>query len=156
MGFPAVKVHWYDGGLKPERPAELEEGRSIDQASSNVLFMGTKGVLRCGEYGDSPRLLPLSRHREFLRNKPPQTLERIKTSHEGNWIEACKTGGQATSNFDYAGPLTEMVTMGNLAIRPENVGKKLEWDGEKMRVTNENKANDYVQMHYRKGWSLEM
>jgi predicted dehydrogenase len=156
LGFPAVKVHWYDGGLKPERPAELEEGRPIDQASSNVLFMGTKGVLRCGEYGDSPRLLPLSRHREFLRNKPPQTLERIKTSHEGNWIEACKTGGQATSNFDYAGPLTEMVTMGNLAIRPENVGKKLEWDGEKMRVTNENKANDYVQMHYRKGWSLEM
>ncbi len=155
-GMPAVKVHWYDGGLKPERPEALEISRKIDQASSNVLFIGSKGTLRCGEYGTDPKLLPYERHREFSRNKPPQTLERIKTSHEGNWIEACKAGGQATSHFDYSGPFTEMVTMGNLAIRPENVGKKLLWDGENMRVTNDEKANDYVQMHYRKGWSLEM
>ncbi|MGD2094037.1 MAG: Gfo/Idh/MocA family oxidoreductase [Phycisphaerales bacterium] len=155
-GMPAVKVHWYDGGLKPERPKALEENRPLDQASSNVLFMGTKGVLRCGEYGDHPQLLPYSRMREFSRNKPPQTLERIKTSHEGNWIEACKTGGQATSHFDYSGPLTEMVVMGNLAIRPENVGKKLLWDGDNMKVTNNDKANEYVKPEYRKGWSLEM
>jgi predicted dehydrogenase len=155
-GMPAVKVHWYDGGLKPERPEALEIGRPINQASSNVLFMGSKGVLRCGEYGDNPQLLPYERMREFSKNKPPQTLERIKTSHEGNWIEACKTGGKATSNFDYSGPFTEMVTMGNLAIRPENVGKKLLWDGENMRVTNDDKANDYVHPHYREGWSLEM
>jgi len=156
-GMPAVKVHWYDGGLKPERPAELEIDRQLNQASSNVLFMGSKGVLRCGEYGDHPQLLPYSRMREFSRNKPPQTLKRIRpTSHEGNWLEACKTGGQAVSNFDYAGPFTEMVTMGNLAIRPENVGKKLLWDGENMRVTNDEKANEYVHMHYREGWSLEM
>jgi len=156
LGFPAVKVHWYDGGLKPERPKELNIRRPLNQASSNVLFMGSKGVLRCGEYGDNPQLLPFERMREFTKNKPPQTLKRITTSHEGNWIEACKTGGKATSNFDYAGPFTEMVTMGNLAIRPENVGKKLEWDGENMRVTNDEGANDFVQMHYRKGWSLEM
>ena len=155
-GMPAVKVHWYDGGLKPERPKELEPGRPLNQESSNVLFIGSKGVLRCGEYGGNPQLIPYDRMREFSRNKPPQTLERITTSHEGNWIEACKTGGQATSNFDYSGPFTEMVTMGNLAIRPENVGKKLLWDGENMRVTNDEKANEYVQMHYRKGWSLEM
>jgi len=155
-GMPAVKINWYDGGMKPPRPEELEADRRLDQAPSNVLFMGTKGVLRCGEYGDNPRLLPRSRMREFNRNKPPQTLKRIKTSHEGNWIEACKTGGQATSHFDYAGPLTEMVVMGNLAIRPENVGKKLEWDGKNMRVTNDEEANEYVRMHYREGWSLEM
>lgn len=155
-GMPAVKVHWYDGGLKPPRPEALEPNRKLNQASSNVLFMGTKGVLRCGEYGDNPQLLPYSRMREFSKNKPPQTLKRIKTSHEGNWIEACKTGGQATSHFDYSGPFTEMVVMGNLAIRPENVGKKLEWDGVNMRVTNDEKANEYVHMHYREGWSLEM
>jgi len=156
LGFPAVKVHWYDGGIKPPRPAELEENRPLNQASSNVLFMGSKGVLRCGEYGDNPQLLPFSRMREFSKNKPPQTLKRVTTGHEGNWIEACKTGGQATSNFDYSGPFTEMVTMGNLAIRPENVGKKLLWDGDNMKVTNDEKANDYVNMHYRKGWSLDM
>jgi predicted dehydrogenase len=151
--MPPVKVHWYDGGLKPEKPEALG-GMQIGQAASNVLFIGNKGVLRCGEYGDDPHLFPLSLMREYER--PPKTLERVNTSHEGNWLEACKTGGRATSNFDYAGPLTEMVVMGNLAIRPENVGKKLEWDGENMRVTNDEKANDYVQMHYREGWSLEM
>ncbi len=152
-GMPPVKIHWYDGDLKPEKPEALGNMR-IGQASSNVLFIGSKGVLRCGEYGDDPHLFPLSLMREYKR--PPKTLKRITTGHEGNWIEACKTGGQATSNFDYAGPFTEMVVMGNLAIRPENVGKKLLWDGENMRVTNDEKANDYVQMHYRKGWSLEM
>jgi len=151
--MPPVKVHWYDGGLKPEKPEALGNMR-LEQAASNVLFIGSKGVLRCGEYGDDPHLFPLSLMRDYQR--PPKTLKRIKTSHEGNWLEACKTGGKATSNFDYAGPLTEMVVMGNLAIRPENVGKRLEWDGENMRVTNDEKANDYVQMHYRDGWSLEM
>jgi predicted dehydrogenase len=145
-GMPAVKVHWYDGGRLPEKPEALGDMK-IGQAASNVLFIGSKGVLRCGEYGDDPHLFPLSLMREYKR--PAKTLKRINTSHEGNWLEACKAGGQATSNFDYAGPLTEMVTMGNLAIRPENVGKKLEWDGEKMRVTNDEKANEYVQMHYR-------
>jgi len=155
-GMPAVKVNWYDGGLKPARPKELEAARPLDQASSNVLFMGSKGVLRCGEYGDNPQLLPYDRMREFAKNKPAQTLKRITTSHEGNWIEACKTGGKATSDFEYSGPLTEMVTMGNLAIRPENVGKRLEWDGENMKVTNDAKADEYVHPHYRDGWSLEM
>jgi len=155
-GLPAVKVHWYDGGLKPERPEALEIGRPLNQAASNVLFIGSKGVLRCGEYGDNPQLLPYERMREFSRNKPPQTLKRIKTSHEGNWLEAIRTGGQATSHFDYSGPFTEMVTMGNLAIRPENVGKKLLWDGENMRVTNDDKANDYVHPHYRDGYSIEI
>jgi predicted dehydrogenase len=155
-GMPAVKVHWYDGGLKPERPEALEIGRPLNQAASNVLFMGSKGVLRCGEYGDHPQLLPYERMREFSKNKPPQTLKRVGMSHEANWLEAIKTGGQATSHFDYAGPLTEMVTMGNLAIWPDNVGKKLLWDGENMRVTNDEKADDYVHPHYREGWSLDV
>jgi predicted dehydrogenase len=153
-GMPPVKVHWYDGGLKPEKPEALGD-MQIGQAASNVLFMGSKGVLRCGEYGDDPHLFPLSLMREYKR--PPQTLERIPgQAHERNWIRACKGGEAACSNFDYSGPLTEMVTMGNLAIRPENVGKRLEWDGENMRVTNEEKANDYVHPHYREGWSLGM
>jgi predicted dehydrogenase len=151
-GMPAVRIHWYDGGLKPARPDVLEVGRALDQESSNVLFIGSKGVLRCGEYGGSPRLIPETAMKEYKR--PPQTLERIKGGHEQNWIRACKGGPAATSNFDYSGPFTEMVVMGNLALRPENVGKKLEWDGDKMLVTNDKNANDYVQMHYRKGWEL--
>ncbi|MFZ2146260.1 MAG: Gfo/Idh/MocA family oxidoreductase [Sedimentisphaerales bacterium] len=149
-GMPAVKVHWYDGGMKPERPKELEPGRKM----TSVIFVGDKGKLMCGEYGDSPRLIPETKMKEYKR--PAKTLPRVKGSHEQNWIEACKTGGQATSQFDYSGPFTETVVMGNLAIRPENVGKKLLWDGDNMKVTNDEKANEYVNMHYREGWSLEM
>jgi predicted dehydrogenase len=153
-GMPAVTVHWYDGGLKPKKPEALGDLR-LEQDKSNVLFIGSKGVLRCGEYGNEPHLFPLSLMREYKR--PPRQLERVpggQDGHEQNWVRACKGGTPACSNFDYSGPLTEMVTMGNLAIRPENVGKKLLWDGEKMRVTNDEKANDYVRMHYREGWAM--
>jgi predicted dehydrogenase len=154
-GMPPVKIHWYDGGLRPARPEALEAGRSMGNPdSSHVMFIGSKGILRCEEYGDTPRLVPESLMKDFKR--PAKTLPRIGMSHERNWIRACKGGPAACSNFDYSGPFTEMVVMGNLAIRPENVGKKLEWDGDKMRVTNDEKANDYVQMHYREGWELKV
>ena len=84
--------------------------------------------------------------------RPPKTLPRINTSHEQDWITACKGGRAACSNFDYAGPLTETVVMGNLAIR--RLGEKLQWDGENMEVTNDDRANKYVNEPYRKGWSL--
>ncbi len=151
-GMPAVTLYWYDGGRKPPRPAALEEGRRLEQASSNVLFIGSKGVLRCGEYGDSPRLIPESRMQEYKRPEP--TLPRVNMGHEQDWIRACKGGVAACSNFDYSGPLTETVVMGNLALRPEVLGKKLLWDGANMKVTNNDKANEYVNLPYRDGWSL--
>jgi len=152
-GMPKVLLHWYDGGMKPPRPDALEPDRKLEQAASNVLFIGEKGVLRCGEYGDSPRLIPETLMKEYKR--PPETLPRIEGGsggHEKNWIRACKGGEPACSNFDYSGPLTETVVMGNLAIR--NLGKKLLWDGENMKVTNDEKANEYVKPTYREGWSL--
>jgi hypothetical protein len=154
-GMPPVKVHWYDGGLKPQRPDILELGRRLEQAESNVLFIGSKGILRCGEYGDSPRLIPESLMQSYERPEP--SLPRIPGSsngHEQDWIRACKGGTAACSNFDYSGPLTEMVVMGNLAIHSDNLGKKLLWDGENMRMTNDEKANEYVRPNYREGWSL--
>jgi len=151
-GMPPLKLHWYDGGLKPPRPDALEPGRRLDQAASNVLFIGEKGVLRCGEYGDSPRLIPEKLMREYKR--PPKTLPRVNMSHEQDWIVACKGGRPACSNFDYSGPFTETVVMGNLALR--RLGTRLEWDGENMKVTNDDKANEYIRPEYRDGWSLEM
>lgn len=145
-GMPPVKLSWYDGGLKPERPEELEPGRKM----RSVIFIGDKGKLMCGEYGDSPRLIPETKMQEYKR--PPKTLPRVEGSHEQNWIDACKNGTQACSNFDYAGPMSESVVMGNLAIR--NPGQKLEWDGENMKVTNVAEANKYVNEPYREGWTL--
>ncbi|MCX5639155.1 MAG: Gfo/Idh/MocA family oxidoreductase [Planctomycetota bacterium] len=147
--MPPVKLHWYDGGMKPPRPDELERGRQM----TSVIFIGDKGKLMCGEYGDNPRLIPETKMKEYKR--PPETLPRIEGGHhEQNWIRACKGGEPACSNFDYSGPFTEAVVMGNLAIH--RLGAKLLWDGENMKVTNDEEANRYVKQPYREGWSLEL
>jgi predicted dehydrogenase len=151
--MPPVKLRWYDGGMLPPRPEELEPGRQVGKEGSGVIFVGDKGKLMCGTYGDSPRLIPETRMREYKR--PPKTLPRIEGDvggHEKNWVRACKGGEPACSHFDYAGFLTEAVLMGNLAIR--HPGVRLNWDGENMRVTNLPEANEYVQRQYRQGWTL--
>ena len=143
--MPPVKMTWYDGGLMPALPEKLEP----KQRSGGVIFVGDKGKLMCGTYGNNPRLIPDMKMKEY--KQPPVTLPRIIGSHEQNWIDACKGGEPACSNFNYAGPFTEMVLLGNLAIR---VGEKLYWDGEKMEVTNLPEANEYLRTLYREGWEL--
>jgi predicted dehydrogenase len=150
-GMPAVKLHWYDGGMMPQRPEEFESRRRLPDSGS--IFVGEKGYLLSGTYGESPRIVPESKMREYKR--PPKTIERIEggvEGHEQDWVRACKGGKPAGSNFDYSGPMTESVVMGNLAIRYPQ--RKLEWDGEKMEVTNFPEANQFVNPPYRKGWSL--
>ncbi len=147
--MPAVTVRWFDGGLMPPRPDELEPGRMMGNGSSGVIFIGSKGKLMCGEYGDSPRLIPETRMKAY--KQPPKTLPRVKGSHEENWIQACKGGEPADSNFDYSGPMTEAVVLGNISLR---MGQKLEWDGANLTVTNVKEANALVKPEYRAGWSL--
>jgi predicted dehydrogenase len=150
-GMPPVKLYWYDGGMTPERPDELEPEREFEFGDGGgCMFVGDKAKLVCGTYGDSPRIIPESKMQEYKR--PPQSLPRIRVSHEQNWIDACKGGEPASSHFDYAGPFTETVVMGNLAIRMP--GKKLEWDGVNLRVLNVPEANEFVFPVYRQGWSL--
>ncbi len=149
-GMPPVELVWYDGGLMPPRPDELETNEEMGNGGSGVIFEGTRGKLMCGTYGDSPRLLPSWKMKYF--QAPPKVIPRITVNHEQNWAAACKGGEAASSNFDYSGPLTETVVMGNLAIKYPN--RRLEWDGENMRVTNFPEANDFVQMHYREGWTV--
>ncbi len=146
--MPPVKLNWYDGGMKPPRPDELEPGRRM----TSVIFIGDKGKLMCGEYGDHPQIIPNSKMEEYKQHLPPKTIPRVRGSHEQNWIRACKGGDPACSNFDYSGPFTESVVMGNLAMR--RLGRKLLWDGENMKVTNDDEANRYVNEPRRKGWSL--
>ena len=150
-GMPEVKVHWYDGGLLPERPQELEVGRRMGGGGNGVIFNGDKGKLMCGPYGLSPQLIPYSKMKAY--NKPEPTIPRVHVSHEMDWVNAIKEGRQPGSNFDYAGPFTEMVVMGNLSLFFP--GQKLLWDGENMKVTNVEAANKYVSPPYREGWYLE-
>jgi len=150
-GMPEVKLTWYDGRMLPARPECLEPGRRMGIDNNGVLFIGDKGVLMCGAYGASPRLVPETAMQAY--KLPPKTIERIPKgmNHEGDWLRACKDGKPASSNFDVAGYLTEIVLLGNLAIR---TGEQLDWDGPNMTVTNVPEANQYVKRQYRSGWSL--
>jgi len=131
--MPPVKAVWYDGGKLPARPKELEAERPFaDQ--HGYLMVGDKGVIYDPtEKCSSPRLIPESRMRES--KLPPKTLARVPNGDPFlEWINACKGGPVPGSNFDYAAPLTEMVLLGNVAIRAR--GKKLMWDAAKLRFPN--------------------
>ncbi len=152
-GMPEVKLTWWDGGLMPPRPAELEDGQEMGDDDGGLLFIGDKGLLMAGCYGRSPKLLPEARMKDFT--PPAPSIPRIPGSlegHEADWVRACKGGEPACSNFDNSGPLSELVLMGNLAVRFPN--QRLVWDGAKMEVTNNKDANGYVRQAYREGWSL--
>lgn len=142
---PPVKMVWYDGGKMPKRPKELEKGRELP-VEGGQLFVGRKGTIMAKGACGSPRIIPETKMRKFLRNRPPKTLPR-SIGHYKEWIAACK-GGDVTpgSNFEYAGPLTEVVLLGNLAIR---FGKKIEFDPDTMTVKNLPEANSYIRPEYR-------
>jgi predicted dehydrogenase len=146
--LPPVSLTWYDGGLMPARPPEFEDGRRLGEADDNLL-VGEKGKIL------GHRLIPESKMQEY--KKPPQTLPR-SPGHHREWINACKGGEPAGSNFNVAGPLAEVVLLGNIAVRLsqklyEN-GVKLYYDGPNMKITNLPEANQYIKSEYRQGWTV--
>jgi hypothetical protein len=153
--MPPLELTWYDGGLMPRRPKELENGRHLGDKLGGVIFVGDSGKLICNSYGNEPRLIPESRMKEYKR--PERSIPR-SVGHHKEWIEACKGGKPAGSNFDYAGPLTEMILLGNVAVRmslkTQEKGLRLAYDGPNMQITNLPEANEYMQRKYREGWTL--
>ena len=172
-GKPDLELHWMDGGIQPARPAELEPNEMMGDGGNGAIFIGTKGKMMCGTYGINPQLLPTSLNQ---KTKLPQTIARVPGGDEGHyaaWVEAAIAGygsekaKNLSSHFDIAGPLTESVLMGNLAIRSYDIQKKkgeeieypgqhikLLWDGPNMKITNFDDANQFVKRTYREGWSL--
>jgi len=173
-GKPDVELHWMDGGIQPSRPEELGANEEMGDGGNGVIFLGTKGKMMAGTYGVNPQLLPTSRTKDV---KVPQTVARVNGGEDGHyaaWVEAAIAGygsekaKNLSSNFDIAGPLTESVLMGNLAIRSYDIRKpkgkddfdypgrfiKLLWDGPNMKITNFDEANQFVKRTYREGWSM--
>lgn len=175
-GKEDLQFHWMDGGIQPSRPDELGPNEVMGDGGNGVIIEGTKGKMMCGTYGANPQLLPTSRTKEV---SVPQTEYRVPggaSGHYNNWVEACIAGygskefERLSSPFSVAGPLTESVLMGNLAIRsydyrePRNDGSnrfnypgrgiQLVWDGPNMKVINFEPANQFVKREYREGWSL--
>ncbi len=148
---PALRLIWRDGSLAPPRPPLWEKNRPWPPMANGQMFVGDEGVLIAGPYGDDPRLVPEHRHQEWLASAPEPRYPRSRGVYQ-EWIQACKEGGQTGSNFpDYAGPLTEMVLLGNLAVR---LGGPIEWDAAAMRVTNIEVPEEYIRPTYREGWQL--
>ncbi len=147
--MPPVKLHWYDGGMLPPRPDELEDDRELNH-EDGILFVGDKGkMLVEGWGGEKPRLIPETRNKEYQR--PPKTLPR-SVGHHKEWLLACRTGSPTRSNFEFAGPLTEAVLLGMVCVR--NGGDKLLWDSANLKVTNDPEANRFLHYDYRPGWEL--
>jgi len=144
---PAVKMTWYDGGLTPPKPVEI--GDEELNKGGGVLYIGTKGKLMHDTYGFNPRLLPKSLHESV--GKPAETYARIKTSHEMNWIDAIRGTQKTTSPFEYSGRLTEIMLLGVAAL---NAGKKIQYDGANMRITNVPDSDALLKRKYRSGWEL--
>jgi predicted dehydrogenase len=158
MNFPArgdlppVRWTWYDGA--DQKPAwvidklnGLIEGEEL--ANSGLVLIGNKGKLYSpDDYGEKWTLLPKNKFEGFT--PPDPTLSR-SPGHHAEWIRACKGGEPALSNFSYAGPLSETILLGNIAMY---TGKKIRWDGKRCKVTNDSESNDLVRRMYREGWEL--
>lgn len=170
-----VAVNWYDGGVMPDLPDELKDDELLGDWNGGSAFYGTKGILIADTYSNNPRLLPGKLNNMFKAPEP--TIPRVRDAdnrHGANWVDACLNNKKAASSFDYSGPLTEAVLMGNLAIKAYQYkvlkeGKKptdwspfdypgrrtLKWDGDNMRITNYEKANEWVTRDYRAGWEVK-
>jgi predicted dehydrogenase len=148
--LPPVKLNWYDGGLMPPRPDLLPDDVALNR-EGGVMYLGTKGMLMHETYGRNPRIWPEPLMEEA--RAVPQSFTRIETSHEMNWVQACKGQGAATSPFEYSGPLTEVMLLGIAALRAGQ-GRLIRYDGSRGTITNVPEANQYLTREYRAGWSL--
>jgi predicted dehydrogenase len=158
-----LKLTWMDGGLRPETPEEVLPTDKLGDMSNGVIFEGTKGKL-LGNYSKEPMLLPTIRNSEIA--SVPKTLKRVPEGHYVDWVNACMAGygnHEVSSPFEFAGPFTEAVIMGNLAIRSYQLQgkkndfpgrKKLYWDAKNMKITNFDEANAFVMREYRQGWKI--
>lgn len=185
VSFPAtkknkkpIKMIWTDGGIRPFHPDLIPANDSIGETGSanGVMMIGSKGIMTCGTYGLEPKLYKkngdvLTMPKDYKTSNKNEKLPEY--GHHVSWTDAIKAGFGSkehlalTSSFDYSGPLTETVLMGNLAIRSYQAGKKNEkgwlefdgrkkllWDGQNMKITNYDDANQYVARDYRAGWKL--
>jgi hypothetical protein len=164
--LPPLTMYWYDGGIKPPRPVELDHSTAMPR--DGVMYIGEKGTLLAGYEGGNPfsrgagragapapsrglpggLLLPESKFKDF--QQPPKTLVRCP-NHYTEWTSCAKQGKPTCMPVPLAAQMTEVALLGTLAQR---TGKVLEWDTETMRVTNERDANQFVTPNYRTGWTL--
>ena len=138
--MPSVEFTWYDGGLMPERPEGMKPGEHLGDWGGGAVFYGTKGTLVCSTYAANPYIIGREDNPPPVTNELRRIPDAMNGGHEKDWIRACKERKEnrveCSSNFDYAGPLNETVVAGNLAVRLQDLRRRLEWDAENMKITN--------------------
>jgi predicted dehydrogenase len=148
-----VKFTWYDGGLKPGRPEELEDNRPFkgegEEEDEGLLFVGERGKILCGFNGAQPRLIPQTKMDSY--QQPPKTLPR-SPGNEREWLDACK-GSKAKpgGNFEFSSLVTETLLLGNVAIQS---GKKINWDRASLTTGNSAVDQKYIRPERRSGWEI--
>jgi len=170
--MPPVKIYWYDGrhditdiegeeqtpvansiakplANRPPIVEELEKKYNRHFGGNGTIYVGDKGYMYTGFYGDGTRIIPEEKHQEFPL--PDKTIPRIKGSHMDNFLSACRGGPPACSNFEVSSRLTEMTLLGTLAMLAGE-RRKIEWDGINMKCTNIHEVNNYLKRENRKGW----
>ncbi len=148
--MPPVKLSWYDGGLLPARPEEMDEKQSMSgEANEGLLFIGDKGRILCGFTGGHPKLIPDSAMQAY--KQPAKTLPR-SPGNDREWLDACKGGKtKPGANFEFSGMVTEALHLANVATR---VGEKLVWDRPNLKVVNVNSAEPFIRPERRGVWTL--
>ncbi len=147
--MPAVKVYWHDGMKAQPAIPGIPEGELLgDKDINGSVFIGDKGIVTTGCYGERTRLMPDAKMKDY--KLPPQLLTR-SPGHYRDWIRACKGGDPSCSNFSVAAPFVSWMLLGSIAMKYEG---KLEWDAAKMRFTNNNDANKWIKPTVRKGWKI--
>ena len=156
---PAITFVWRDGGLYPARPEEYGPERAWPpDPEGGALWIGDKGTLVAGTYGGDPQLCDPTKNDQLKAQKLPEKYPRIRSGVGEappvykEWITAIKNGGQPGSNFaGHAGPLTEMIVLGNLAVRS---GRVIELDSETGAIKTPGIPNEWLMPAYRAGWNL--
>lgn len=145
---PALIWKWHDGGLAPALPPDFEMGRKVRYGSGSFII-GTKASVLASTYNESVRIFPEARMRELAPHLPLASYPRLRSGHYELWAQACRAGVQPASHFDYAGPFTETVLLGNVALRAR---RRIEWDAATMKIPNLSSAEAYLTKVYRPGF----
>lgn len=151
--MPNLNLFWYDGGMKPRLPEEIER-LNVEMSREGILFIGDKGIILAGYFGQDPELYAHGKRERLFPEQPQPNAgqwESDAVEHNKVWRGALQGGPQSPGSFLNAGPISDAVSLGTIALR---AGKKVLFDSSEMKITNVAAANKYMFREYRKGWEL--
>jgi predicted dehydrogenase len=147
---PEMELFWYDGGMKPRLPGEVEK-HDVSMPAEGILFVGDRGSILASFLGDQPRLFADGKVRSLWEEVKPPSREERGIDRNTAWLRAFRGGESSPGSFLHAGAITDAVNLGTVALR---AGRKVVFDSQAMKITNVASANQYLHRQYREGWEL--